>query len=1120
MKRLIPIILLLLSITVTAQGEADNWFFGQNAGIQFLEDGSVIALSGSAMDTNEGCSTISDAEGNLLFYTDGRNVWDRNHVIMPNGNYSIGTGLLGDPSSAQSGIIVPKKGDPNIYYVFTVDEPHHQNAAVFPAQFAGNYDGDPGQTVPQADDGFNNGLNYSIVDLSVTGVNGSIGDVTTRNVHLVTYNPDNEDEIKYQCSEKITAVKNASGSGFWIITHFINNFYAFFVDENGVTEDPVITTINPVITIDGYRRNAIGYIKASPNGSKIAVAHNQNATVEGTTQINGNAYLYDFDNETGIVSNPITLMSDNVTTYGIEFSAQSKKLYVTARNAADISELRQYNLEADDIPASETVISSVINNSTALQLGPNGKIYRSVISTGFLDVINSPEEDGLACDFQLNAVALPAGTLATFGLPPFITSLFSAEIITESTCFGDATEFEINTIVGEIDSITWNFGDGTESTELNPTHNYTAPGAYTVTADVTSEAEIFNVTSTVTISSVPIANQPTTLTECDPDNDGVTTFNLTNNNANVLGGQLDTQFEVRYYESQENADNDTSAVNATAFTNTTTPQTLYVRIQNRSNTACYATSSFQINTSNTPVLNDTRFSICDDAIDGNDANGQATFNLTEVTTALVQDTENFTATYYRTEANAEDEDDALPEEFYNTTANEQVVFIRVVNTTFAECFAIEPITLIVNPLPTLITDAVLVQCDLGVTPDGITQFNLEEANNFFTNDNPDILVTYYENDANATTETNIITGVFTNTENPQIVSAKVTNTTTGCFRILPLTLAVNTNGSTPIVLTHCDDDGTEDGLYAFNLEDAGLENEVDSIVYYANATDALLEQNAIGLDYTNTDPYEQSVYARVENDNDCTLLQEIQLVVYELPDIVTEEEAIVCNNTGAFIRLDSGVTGNPANTSYLWSTGATTSSILVNEPGIYSVTVTNSNGCEKARTITVAASDVAIINDVIVTDLVDNNTVTVLTSPTGGVNTIYKYSLDLPEGPFQTSNIFENVTPGLHTVYVYDTNGCGIVSRDIAVLSIPKFFTPNGDGVNETWQIVGINSEIYAKSKIYVYDRYGKLITGVSPRGIGWDGYYNGDKLPATDYWYVIRLEDGRTVKGHFSLVR
>lgn len=139
---------------------------------------------------------------------------------------------------------------------------------------------------------------------------------------------------------------------------------------------------------------------------------------------------------------------------------------------------------------------------------------------------------------------------------------------------------------------------------------------------------------------------------------------------------------------------------------------------------------------------------------------------------------------------------------------------------------------------------------------------------------------------------------------------------------------------------------------------------------------------------------------------------------------------------------------------------------------------------------------------------------------TGNASTTYLYSLDKPNGPYQESNVFEYVTAGTHTVYVYDTNGCGVVSQKISVLSIPKFFTPNGDGVNETWNIVGINALFYSKSKIYIFDRYGKLLADVDPKGLGWDGTHKGYKLPATDYWYILQLDNERTVKGHFSLIR
>lgn len=1119
MKKITYLLMLFLTaLPAFAQGEANNWLFGQFAGIRFLNNGSVVVLPGSAINTNEGCSSISDANGNLLFYTDGRNVWDRNHVLMPNGNYNMGTGLMGDPSSTHSGIIVPKSDDPNIYYIFTVDEPHHQNAAVFPDNFEGTYVEPGGATffIPEADDGFNNGLNYSIVDLSVVGTNGSIGDVVDRNQHLLTYDPTNNDEAKYRCSEKITAVKNADGTGFWVIAHFLDKFYAFLVDEAGVDETPVISQLTPFVNTLGYRRNAIGAIKASPDGSMLAIAHMQRGTVEGEMEPNGTVYLYDFDNATGILSNPLQI-SNNVFPYGIEFSPQSKKLYVAYELNAGFGGVHQYDLESGNIPTSDVFIAN--GGGTALQLGPNGKIYKAILGSGFLDVIENPEEDGLLCNYIVSGQPLGTG-ICSFGLPPFITSLFSAAIEVADTCLGQATQFQLN-VTGTFDSVEWDFGDGSPtSSETNPTHTYMAIGNYTVVAAITRGDVITEIDRNISIHAIPVANPAPNLTECDPNNDGVATFNLQANTAAIRGGQSSTQFIVRYFASQANADANVQALNATAHINTQNPQTIFARIQNAQNADCYDTISFQINVSNTPTLNNDTFALCDDPADGDDANGQVEFDLDAVTAALVQNTAQFSTAYYASEADAEAETGELPQIFYNTEPDEQVIFARIVNNTFAECFAILPITLVVNPWPAPVPAAKLIQCDLGPAPDGSTTFNLAEADSLLTGGSTTMEVIYYLTAGDAENDINPLNPAYTNVTNPEQVMARVTNTQTGCFRIMPLELEVNTNTIGPVTLETCDDDGTEDGLTEFNLLLAGLEDGTNTVVYYTTVNDALLEQNAIGPLFTNTTAQQQSIYARIENNNDCTAVQEIILIARPLPDLDTEGEGIVCLNTGNFIPLDAGVNGSSNGFTYQWSTGAVTSIIMVNQPGVYTVTVTNTHGCEKVRTITVVPSDVAIIEHIEIKDLRDNNTVTVFVSPSNNVETTYLYSLDMPNGPFQESNYFENVPAGIHTVYVYDEHGCGIVSEEIAVLYIPNFFSPNGDGFNDTWNVIGINSLFYRNSTIYVFDRYGKFLSNVDPKGPGWDGTYNGARLPATDYWYVVTLDNGRTVKGHFSMIR
>ena len=149
-------------------------------------------------------------------------------------------------------------------------------------------------------------------------------------------------------------------------------------------------------------------------------------------------------------------------------------------------------------------------------------------------------------------------------------------------------------------------------------------------------------------------------------------------------------------------------------------------------------------------------------------------------------------------------------------------------------------------------------------------------------------------------------------------------------------------------------------------------------------------------------------------------------------------------------------------------------------------------------------------------DASQNNSISVIVSGEGD----YEYALDNSDGPYQDGNTFTNVQPGLYTVYVRDKNNCGISDSLVSVIGFPKFFTPNNDNNNDFWQVYGITSQFQANSTIYIFDRYGKLLAELDPLGPGWDGTYNGAKMPTADYWFKLNLEDGRTFTSHFTLKR
>lgn len=193
----------------------------------------------------------------------------------------------------------------------------------------------------------------------------------------------------------------------------------------------------------------------------------------------------------------------------------------------------------------------------------------------------------------------------------------------------------------------------------------------------------------------------------------------------------------------------------------------------------------------------------------------------------------------------------------------------------------------------------------------------------------------------------------------------------------------------------------------------------------------------------------------------------------------------------------------------------TTPTLGVNSEGNYSVAVTSQFGCSSTRSIAVIASNAAEITSIDIVDLVDINTVTITSTGSGD----YEFSMDYMNGIWQDSNFFTNVPGGVHQVFINDKNGCGVVSKEITVLSIPKFFTPNNDGFNDYWTVKGMIS--HPAAQLRIFDRYGKMIKELLPFSIGWDGTFNGEELPSSDYWYVLKLEANTPEKrGHFSLKR
>lgn len=433
-KKVLLVLLGWLCCAVTAQGQLQTaiWYFGQQAGLDF-RNGSPTALVDGQLRSSEGSSSLADSVGNLLLYTNGISIWNRQHQVMTNG-----TGLSGDTSSTQH-LIVAQPGNAHTYYVFT------------PPEYQSSY-----------------GLQYSVVDLRRQG---GLGEVIRKNVPLLV-----------SSTERIAAVLHANRRDIWVLAHGRNSdqFYAYLLTATGL--NPV-----PVTSRDGFLHTsvrAIGQLKASPDGRRLALTAGTFNTMSPSA--GPGLELLDFDASTGRVTNPIVLPPARLTNYGVEFSPDGTKLYVTDPGAAS---LFQYDLLSVPVAASliqiPTPTTSPLGQTgkNALQLGPDGRIYVAHARVAFLGIVTAPDQRGAACGYVDNGVSLN-GRLCNLGLPSFLSqALWYFRVVGQ--CQDQPIAFSFPGLYRP-DSVQWDFGNPSAgrpalSRLFAPTYTYARAGRYLVT---------------------------------------------------------------------------------------------------------------------------------------------------------------------------------------------------------------------------------------------------------------------------------------------------------------------------------------------------------------------------------------------------------------------------------------------------------------------------------------------------------------------------------------------------------------------------------------------------------------------------------------------------------------
>lgn len=609
----------------------------------------------------------------------------------------------------------------------------------------------------------------------------------------------------------------------------------------------------------------------------------------------------------------------------------------------------------------------------------------------------------------------------------------------------------------------------------------------------------------IEVGTRPLYNEPTDLFTCDDiSNDASEAFDLNDVITEISQGISDT-LDITFYTSLANAENANNPI-ALNFNNTVNPQQIYARIDN--GTICNSYTSFVLNVIQVPDVNPSEpLFMCDDNYDGIN-----TFNLTDSELNILDvRQDDILIEYFETLEDLEAQTNAIvAPESYTNTSNPQTVLIRITNT-LSNCYLTLPLELNVNLPPAINNFETITICD-----NGNAYYDLTEVNSYIVDSTTNRNITYYTNATDALDGTNAIDTNYNYQSNNDTIHIRIENATTSCFTNYAFQLMVNPLpiANQPSDLEDCDDDF--DGFLTFDIAQQndfvlGVQDpNMFTVSYYTSQNAAENATNALNTNYQATD--NDIIYVRIENNaTGCYNTTQFAIRVHPRPIIDIEDQVICLENLPLLVSANTNNVGD----TYIWSTNETTPEIEITEIGTYWVSIITPFGCETTRVFNVTESEQANIEFTETVDFSDPNNITITVSGIGN----YLFILD--NGEPQESNIFQNVTIGLHIITIIDLNGCSEIYKEVVVFDTPKFMTPNSDGYFDTWHITGVGR--LPGTVITIFDRYGKTLTQLTSTSRGWDGTYNGYNMPASDYWFVADVKKDGTefqVKGHFALRR
>lgn len=872
--------------------------------------------------------------------------------------------------------------------------------------------------------------------------------------------------------------------------------------------------------------------------------------------------IHNSQNEATAGTNPL----QNIDSYDQGFG--SEEFYAKIQSSADAtcSVVSVINIEVVPGPTSVALINlseCSLTNEFAFDLTTNGASIESA---------QSPANPSLQIEYFTDAVLDPADLIAT---PAAYTNASSPQTIfvkVTDPAFPDcflSLDFEIDVSIEPIFNAVSNMvscdvlNDGEEVFDLTSRENdivngqtgvdvtyhtsmanaiagtpfINIPDAYT---NVSSPSETIYVKLTRASNSVceyiigtfdlelitePVANPVNDIALCDEGSDGQEVFEFDPLIAQILLSQAAANYNVTFHDDLNEAQLGQDDLSLTNYLNTAPSQRIYIRVEVASNPDCFTTGDFEISITPLPVLTAVAdLSRCDDL----SADGVEIFDLTENETTIISSVgnTNLTVTYHDSPTNAAQGLSPLNTSYENVSSTE-TIYVRVLDND-TDCANVISFEITVVPIPTLGSPLALEECD----ESGALQasFMLSENTSLIEDGQSNVTVTYFESRTLAIAGgTGLDESDYENTANPQSIFYRVENNSTGCFNIgdfiveaVDAPMAIR-----PASLDNCDDgNGTTNVDLRQVIGDVTAGQDDTSLSFFESQANAEADQGAVSSNYQyNSD---RTIHIRVDDDNtDCVSFTTVDLIFNELPQPGLLQEYLICADAnGNLINgptlMDSGL--SDADHTFEWFlnevliAGAQDSMHGASVPGDYEVIATHiTTGCENAATTSVRQLGAPETYDVtILTDpfSFNHNVIVTATGPDE-----YWFSLD--DGPYLYTGEFENVLPGFHTITIAERNGCGEIIENIFVFGYPDFFTPNDDGYHDTWNIIG--GDLLPGTTVYIFDRYGKLIKQVDPSGTGWDGTFNGENLPSTDYWFRIEYEfEGVQAEatGHFAMKR